>query len=230
MIYPGQDLKYRITSKLDDFNLSRDNFEIVMKDRYGAIRCTIKKEDCFYDTEGHWYFALESVEVGPYFAFFKAFIDDDDYDKQKAVFIDEQFLFMVSHNCCGSKEKKSKCKCDHKILYERVWSVSIDGADYLADCYGNYVYTSDGKRIQFTNQLSETVDDMGKVKMKMTGDEFLQFMEGRNPNGEIDTIPEMIDAAKGIGDDETIKEEIGKEVEEADVERVTPEELDNFEV
>ena len=72
---------------------------------------------------------------------------------------------------------------------------------------------------------------MGKVYLDtMTGEEFKQFIEGRNPDGQINTLPEMMDAAQGISDQETIKEEIQSEVEESDVERVSPEDLDNFEV
>ena len=66
--------------------------------------------------------------------------------------------------------------------------------------------------------------------MNMTGKEFLKKWEGRDPNGVIDTVPEMFDAAQGIGDDTTIKEEIAEEVEEDTPERVTPEDLANFEV
>ena len=64
--------------------------------------------------------------------------------------------------------------------------------------------------------------------MKMTGDEFLQFMEGRNPDGTIDTIPELMDAAQGISDDgTTIKGEIEDEMDENTPERVTPEDLEH---
>ena len=116
------------------------------------------------------------------------------------------------------------------MQYEQVWTVSIDGADYLADRDGNYVYTSDGKRIQFTNATSEYVENMGKVIMNMTGEEFLQKWEGRNPNGVIDTVPEMFDAARGISDETTIREEIEEEVSEDTPERVTPEDLANFQI
>ena len=50
--------------------------------------------------------------------------------------------------------------------------------------------------------------------MKMTGDEFLQFIEGTNPDGKIDTIPEMMSAAQGISDDETIQDDVQEQIEE----------------
>ena len=50
--------------------------------------------------------------------------------------------------------------------------------------------------------------------MKMTGDEFLQLIEGRNPDGAIDTLPEMLDAARGISDQQTIKGEVQEQIDE----------------
>ena len=35
MIYPGQDLKFKIETTFDDFLLTEDDFEIAIKDRYG---------------------------------------------------------------------------------------------------------------------------------------------------------------------------------------------------
>ena len=46
------------------------------------------------------------------------------------------------------------------------------------------------------------------------GDEFLKKWEGRDKNGEIDTIPEMFDAARGISDDETIHEHTDEQIED----------------
>ena len=56
---------------------------------------------------------------------------------------------------------------------------------------------------------------MGKVILDtMTGEEFKKLIEGRDPNGEINTLPEMLDAARGISDVETIKEEVEQQIEE----------------
>lgn len=225
MIYPGQDLKFKIETTFDDFLLTEDDFEIAIKDRYGRQRNLIKKEDCFYDSEGNFYFVVENVHRGVFYAYFKGSYEDDDYDKQKRVVCDQQLLFV-----CGECPCKKPCKCEHKVTYTQVWTVSIDGEDYLADCDGRYILTSDDKRICFKSDKQKEIDDMGKVRMSMTGKEFLKKWEGRDSNGVIDTVPEMFDAAQGIGDDTTIKEEIAEEVEEDTPERVTPEDLANFEV
>lgn len=44
------------------------------------------------------------------------------------------------------------------------------------------------------------------ILQTMTGDEFKKYIEQRNPNGEIDTLPEVLKALKGLRDDETIKD------------------------
>lgn len=223
MIYPGTDLKFRITTTQPDFNLSENTFEIKIKDQYNRVRQVVTKSDCFWDDQGNWYFVMDNVKTGIYFAWFHGRYEDEDYDDQRRDFADVQELCRVNYHVGPMHRHRH-----HKVHYEQVWTVSIDGDEYLCDCDGNYVLTSDGKRICFKSNKSQEIDDMGKVRMKMTGDEFLEFMEGSNPDGKIDTIPEMMDAVHGISDDTTIKNEIEEEVAESDVERVTPEDLDHF--
>ena len=209
MNYPGSDLKFRITATQPDFNLSEDNFEIKIKDRYNRVRQTVRKADCFWDDQGGWYFVMDNVRTGIYFAWFHGRYEDEDYDDQRRDFTDVQELCRVNYHAAPRHHHHK-----HVVQYEQVWTVSIDGEDYLADCDGNYVLTSDGNRICFKSNKQEIIDDMGKVRMKMTGDEFLQFMEGRNPDGTIDTIPEMMDAARGISDDETIQHNVQEQIEQ----------------
>lgn len=214
---PGTDLKFRVTTSKDDFNLARDDFNIVIKNQYGRVVARILKNDCFYDSEGRWYFNVENIKEGEHTAVFVGCYEDEDYDKQRRIWTDRQLLFVGREGCMETHRRHlhpDSCP----VRYEQVWAVSVDGEDYLADCDGNYVYTAEGYRIQFSNDISEIVENMGKVKMKMTGQEFLKKWEGRDPNGEIDTIPEMFDAAQGISDDETIPQRIQKDIDEHDEE------------
>lgn len=214
---PGTDLKFRVTTSKDDFNLARDDFNIVIKNQYGRVVARILKNDCFYDSEGRWYFNVENIKEGEHTAVFVGCYEDEDYDKQRRIWTDRQLLFVGREGCMETHRRHlhpESCP----VRYEQVWAVSVDGEDYLADCDGNYVYTAEGYRIQFSNDISEIVENMGKVKMKMTGQEFLKKWEGRDPNGEIDTIPEMFDAAHGISDDETIPQRIQKDIDEHDEE------------
>ena len=209
MIYPGTDLKFRITTTQPDFNLSEDNFEIKVKDQYGRVRKTVRKAGCFWDDQGNWYFVMDDVKTGIYFAWFHGCYEDEDYDDQRRDFTDVQELCRVNYHAAPRHHHHK-----HVVQYEQVWTVSIDGEDYLADCDGQYVLTDDGHRICFKSNKQEIIDDMGKVRMNMTGDEFLQFMEGRDRNGEINTIPEMLDAARGISDDETIQHDVQERIDE----------------
>lgn len=209
MIYPGTDFKFRITTTQPDFNLSEDTFEIKIKDHYNRVRQVVTKSDCFWDDQGNCYFVMDDVKTGIYFAWFHGRYEDEDYDDQRRDFTDVQELCRVNYHA-GPRHHHHK----HVVQYEQVWTVSIDGEDYLADCDGNYVLTSDGNRICFKSNKEQAIGDMGKVRMKMTGDEFLQFMEGRNTDGTIDTIPEMMDAARGISDDETIQHDVKEQIEQ----------------
>ena len=47
----GTDLKFRVTTTKEDFNLARDYFNIVVKNSYGRVVARITKNDCFYDSE-----------------------------------------------------------------------------------------------------------------------------------------------------------------------------------
>ena len=221
---PGTDMKFRVTTTKEDFNLARDDFNIVIKNQYGRVTHRILKGDCFYDSEARWYFTVPNIKEGEHFAVFVGCYEDDDFDRQKRIWHDRQPLFIGTDDC-STADKKHACE-GHSVQYEQVWNASIDGEDYLADCDGNYVYTSDGKRIQFSDRSSAD----GKVRLSMTGDEFLKLIEGREPNSEINTIPELMDAMQGISDDRTVKDEIEDEINEDTPERVTPEDLADFQV
>ena len=207
MIYPHSDLKFQVTATQPDFQLTEDDFTIVIKDRYGRIRQTIRKNDCFYDSDGRFYFTVEDVRRGIYYAFFEGSYEDDDYTKQKRVFTDAQELYRVGY--CGG----CKCKCPHVVHYEQVWTVSIDGEDYLCDCDGRYILTSDNKRICFKNDKATEIEDMGKVRLKtMKGEEFVRLIEDFDPNSEVDTIPEVMHALQGISDDETVRDDVQEQM------------------
>lgn len=203
-------MKFRVTPHIQDFQISEDPFQIVVKNQLGQVKYRIPRGDCFWDSEGRWYFSIEHVQEGLYEAIFMAGIEDDDFDKQRCVVVDRRPLTAVGRYTMPPKPHGTP-----RVEYEQVWIVSIDGDEYLCDCDGRYILTADDKRICFKSDKAQEIEDMGKVRLKtMTGDEFKQFVEGKNPNGEIDTLPEMLDAAKGIGDEETIHEHTEHQIEE----------------
>ena len=148
MIAAGNDLKFRITTDFVGFSMDENDFSIVIKNRWGQIITTIPKNEFFQDTEGDFYFTVENVQIGSYFALFSAIVPDDDYDKRTRTRTDLQHIFSVGL-CCNSNTTFHKCPCDHQVHYEQVWTTNIDGAAYLCDKDGNLILTADGKRIQF---------------------------------------------------------------------------------
>lgn len=212
-VNPGTDLKFRVTVTKEDFDLARDSFNIVIKNSYGRVVKRIQKGDCFYDSEARWYFTIERPMEGSYTATFIGAYEDEDYDRQRRMWTDRQPLFFCRDGCMETRRRQRHPEvCP--VLYEQVWVVSVDGADYLADCDGNYVYTDEGYRIQFSNDLSEIIENEMKVKMKMKGKDFLKLIEGKEPNDEVNTIPELMDVMRGISDDTTVIDEIEEQQEE----------------
>ena len=129
MIYPGTDLKFRITTEIPDFQLSEDGFEIVVRDKYRRTVARIGKDGCLCDDQGNWYFTLEKVRSGWYYAFFTAQRGDEDYDDQRARYNDSQPLCVVGYCHCHAPRLHDCDRGRHKVHYEQVWTASVDGAD-----------------------------------------------------------------------------------------------------
>lgn len=209
-IAPGTDLKFRVTPHIQDFQIAEDPFKIIVKNQAGRVCYVVPREDCFWDDLGRWYFSLEHVQEGLYEAIFEGKLEDGDFDKQRAVVTDRRPLTAVGRYTMPPKPHGTP-----RVEYEQVWSVSVDGDEYLCGSDGKYILTSDGCRIGFKSDKRKQIENMGKVYLDtMTSDEFKQFIEGKNQNGEIDTLPEMLDAAKGISDEETIHEHTEHQIEE----------------
>ena len=203
-VNPGCNLKFRLTATKDDFTLASDKWNIVIKNNLGRTTHRITKKDCYYDTEGRWYFNILNPQPGTYTAIFVGAYEDEDYPEDRRIWTDRQVLFVCR------KRHPSACP----VQYEQVWACSVNGDDYLADCYGRYILTAEGDRIQFTNNLSNEVEEMGKVKLKMTGEQFVQLIEGKDPNGAVNTIPELMQVMTGVDDKETIPQKIQDEIDE----------------
>ena len=226
IVPPGTDLKFRVTVTKDNFSLDDGQFNIVIRNRWGRVVARVLKGDCYQDSEGKWYFNVENTSDDEHYAVFIGAIADSDYGKQKRLWHDRQMLFIGREGCCGTAIHPAPKPDDCPVQYEQVWTVNVGDGEYLADRDGKFVYTGDDKRISFSDRSSAD----GKVRLQMTGDEFLKLIEGKDPNNEIDTIPELMDAMQGISDDTTVIDEIDEQVDEDTPERVTPEDLANFEI
>lgn len=217
MNYPGTDLKFKVTADIAGFDLSSDPFAIIIKNNFRQIVRRIPRAECFFDSDRHCYFVFEHPHRGVYTAFFIANVADDDYAKQASQVTDVQMLTSVGY------EYQADNSSVHQVEYEQVYVRSVDDADYLADADGNYILTSDGKRIQFN--VTNPTENMGKTQLSMSGPAFKHLIEGRSQDGTVNTVPEIMDVMVGIGDDNTVKHQIDTETEPK-MDGVTQEQFD----
>ena len=152
MNHAGQDLKFRVEVLFPGFSMKRDNFWIVIKNRWGQTKYIIQKDECIQDSEDRWYFTLDDVQDGTYRARLTAEVPDDDYDKMVRNVVNTQKLCSVGHCDCHDGSGACQCGGGMEVAYKQVWTVNVDGATYLADKDGNYITGNDGKRIQFPKQ------------------------------------------------------------------------------
>lgn len=212
-IPPQSDAKFRVTADIPEFDMERNDFHIIILNQVGRMKANVDKDECFKDNLGKYYFTLERMATGLYFAKFVASVPDDDYNKQERIVTDNQLLCFVGNYDANLKFLVNRSS-EHKVHYEQVWTANLDDGEYLADINGDFVLTADGQRISFQGRSSSD----GKVRLQMTGDEFKQLIEGRDPNGEVNTIPELMDAMRGITDEETIQHDVQEQIEENNLE------------
>ncbi len=192
MIFPGTDLKYKIIASFPGFVIGSHAFRIVLTDVHGRKVKELSKADCFSDSEGSWYFAVENVRKGLLFVRFYAYVPDKDYNKQVRVITDYQLLCAVA---CAPV-----CRCRHEgphdVRYEQVWTVDLDDGTYLADKDGNLILV-DGRRVRFPGEEGGE----RTVSLDMTGNEFKTLVEGRSDDSHINTVPEVFDVMNGLDED-----------------------------
>ena len=154
MIHEGSDLKFAVKTDIAGFTLTDNDFSIVVKNRWGQVKYAIEKDEMFQDQEGNWYFTLENVRRGTYYAVLTAVSPDDDYDKSARRIVDRRQLCEVAAGFgrVGSRATVANGCQGHKdgvpVEYRQVWTVNLDDGEYLADKDGHLIYTGDGKRIQ----------------------------------------------------------------------------------
>lgn len=190
MTYPGTDLKFRITAAIEGFSLADNYFTIAVKNGYGRLMYRRTKNQCFRDTEGSWYFTLTDIVPGTYTAVFTAYLPDDDFLRLIRRETDVQMLYDTH------ADRTDPAADSHRVQYERVYTASVGDEQFLVDENGDYIMSSDGQRVRFL----PTDGASGHVDLQMTGQQFRQLIEGTNPNGIIDTVPEALSAIGSMGD------------------------------
>lgn len=195
MIYSGTDLKYKVTATWDGFDMSMDDFSLSIENRFGIVVSTIAKEDMFIGTDSNYYFVIEGLKSGIYYAQFTAGKSDTDYSDSVQHVVNRQFLVAIGTEYT---EDGSDSTDGLTVVYERVWTVSVNGEIYLTDSEGNYITDVNGNYIILTRTGTET---SSFVRLSMTGDQIKELLEGTNSDGKINTIPEVMEAMSGFSDD-----------------------------
>lgn len=199
MIYPGTDLKFKITASIPNFDIAEHGCSVEIVNRRGRVQKTIPKSAMFSDEQGNWYFNIENVRSGPIFVRFNAEIPDKDYNKQVRIVTDYQLLCWVGvspYGCPNGSSSSSSSSDTHNVTYTQVWTVNLDGDTYLTDEQGNLILVN-GQRVRFTN----TAEPDRAVSLDMTGDEFKTLIEGRSDDSQINTVPEVLDVMQGLDED-----------------------------
>lgn len=194
MINAGTDLKYRVETEIAGFNLSDNNFTITVSNRWGQVLKIIRKADMLFDSFGNYYFTLEAVPTGVYYAKLAARREDEDFTDGIQTIVDQRYLVSVGTEESMVRQSEND---GSTVAYIRVWTVNLVDGVYLADVYGNPIVDANGNRIRLTDNTSMTAS----VKLNMTAGQLKQLLEGHTANGKIDTIPEMMDSLGGMGDD-----------------------------
>ena len=198
MNYAGSDLKFRITIDMAGFSMDDDDFMVRVKNRWGQVKYDIKKDDMLYDSQGQWYIALKTMQAGTYYAITTAVLPDYDFDDHQQCIMDIQELCRISSGeCCCHEKKQCSCEKHMKVTFEQVWIVNSEHGAYLADCDGIPILDCDGNKIYFTEAPKPSRD----TRLSMTSDEFKMLIEGRNEDGKIDTLPEVMDTLGGLAED-----------------------------
>ena len=199
MIHPGTDLKFKVTAVVPGFSMKNHDFTIIVKNRFGQVKYIITRDDTLMDSKGNFYFMMHSVQQGRYYALMTMEREDDNFDEGFQCIVDRQPLCAVG--ICDCREGgEHVCQTDGvSVAYERVWTVNIDGLTYLAESDGTPILDADGNRIYLSAPDGD--EEEAGIRLDMTGSEVKELLEGRTPNGHVDTLPEALDVLHPMDDD-----------------------------
>ena len=197
-------MKFRVTARVPGFEMANGEFGITITNHAGKAKYVIGREDMLVDSKGRFYFMLKNVKAGYYFARMTIEREDDNFDDGVQRIVDRQFLCAVGRPPC--RQLEDMCPTDGvSVAYERAWSVNVDGMVYLCESDGTPILDSEGRRIYF---LAVDGEDSAYTALDMTAAEFKQLIEGRTPNGHVDTMQEALDVMHQM-DDNTGMEVMG---------------------
>lgn len=194
MIYPGTDLKFKVSAVGRGMSLADCGFSVVVRRQSGKVVYAGDKQDMLTDGAGGYYFCLKDMKAGIYYAKMTMEKTDINFDGSYQHVTDWSYLCTIGY----PEQRQHVPETDGlAVCYERVWTVNIGEGVYLCDVNGQPILDADGQPIILTEQGQES----DSVKIPLTAAQLNSLLTGRNHNGTVDTLPEVIDAVAGLDED-----------------------------
>lgn len=206
MIYPGTDLKFKVSVKTTNKTPDKRSLSLSVVDQYGRRRYEVAGSDFIADRYGGLYFVLPNVPRGVYFAELTCHVHDVDFpDKEQSV-VDVQHLANV-----GVCEMRAPRFHQHdktegiEVAYERV--LIADVANAVLWVFGDPLPamlsgSGDGGDAQDMTELESRVAELERRLEQMGGPDSVgteEIMDGSIRQEDLDEdVQEGLDELNNI--------------------------------
>ncbi len=146
-IYPGTDLKLKVTFLDEDFDPAANDWAVEIQNEYGQKAGMITKEESLIDTEGNFYITVRT-QAGKFLAKTTYLLPDTDYGTGYGQKTDIQTLYDTG---CGCLPRLKPVCCEqeteHRVIFEEVNLRNVDDLYILLDRDGEPILDRDGNAI-----------------------------------------------------------------------------------
>jgi len=158
IIAKGDTAKYRLTIERDDFNMQRDDFNVVLKFGLMGKQKVLEKSDMICDEDCEWYMVFVSDDMlGLVTAACHYFVPDTDAASGLREEVDYRYIGFVTDNPCPHFNRCCLCeKKDGHVTYERVYRADVN-TKYLnlRTVDGEPILTVDGEQVRVRKEQKD---------------------------------------------------------------------------
>ena len=129
IIQEGDIAKYQLEIKHEDFDMKRDDFEVMLSWGMLGQSLTVKKSQMPCDEDGNWFMMFDSKGmVGFVMATCHYWVPDSDFQSGFREEYDRQYIGFVTKNPCVQLDCCGRCHADEDsvVLYNRVWRNDVN--------------------------------------------------------------------------------------------------------
>lgn len=156
MDFEGTDKKYKVEATLEGFSQDSDDWQVTILNKYGRVIAHLPKQKMTRAEDG-WYFMLNALPAGEYYAIFQARVPDDDFEDGFRDITDKQHLCSIPNGHCIPVTGKY-CHCagmNKLIVVYTATDKTFIRYPYaqLRDFYHTKIITSNGMsvKVKMTN-------------------------------------------------------------------------------